>query len=85
MYRAIPVTNRVLDDKWQRLQLDKMQQRLQSTRGMVFSQQRTRMISTPSSPNTSTVFSPIKVIINRAKRDQMMEGNPPMDALSPLI
>ena len=76
MYRAIPVTNRVLDDKWQRLQLDKMQQRLQSTRGMVFSQQRTRMISTPSSPNTSTVFSPIKVIINRAKRDQMMEGNP---------
>ena len=84
MYRAIPVTNRVLDDKWQRLQLDKMQQRLQSTRGMVFSQQRTRMISTPSSPNTSTVFSPIKVIINRAKRDQMMEGNT-KDVLNPLM
>jgi hypothetical protein len=84
MYRATPVTNRVLDDKWQRLQLDKMQQRLQSTRGMVFSQQRTRMIRSPSSTNTSTVFSPIKFIINRAKRDQMMEGNP-KDVLKPLM
>jgi hypothetical protein len=42
------------------------------------------MISTPSSPNTSTVFSPIKVIINRAKRDQMMEGNTKVE-LNPLM
>jgi len=32
------------------------------------------MISTPQSPSGVSMFSPIKIIINRAKRDQMNEG-----------
>lgn len=65
MFRAIPVTSKVLEEKWQRLQLEKMHNRVSNTRGAVFSSQGSRTGSlVPGSP-----ISPIRVIINRAKRD----------------
>jgi len=65
MHRAIPVTNKFLEEKWHRIQHEKMQNRLSNTRGAVFSSQGPRPgILIPGSP-----ISPIRVIINRAKRD----------------
>ncbi len=65
MYRAIPVTSKVLEEKWHRIQHEKMQTRVSNTRGAVFSSQGARVGNTvPGSP-----LSPIRIIINRAKRD----------------
>jgi hypothetical protein len=67
MHRAIPVTNKYLDGKWNRIQHQKLQERIREVKGTVSA-------SVPGSPTGATGASPIKVIINRAKRDQMQEG-----------
>jgi hypothetical protein len=69
MHRAIPVTSKILEEKWNRIQHEKLQQRIQESRAL-FSASGTRAggATVPATPNS---LSHIKVIINRAKRDQI--------------
>lgn len=69
MHRAIPVTNKYLDQKWNRMQHQRLQERLREVKGAVSA-------PTPGSPAGTTGMSAFRVIINRAKRDQLQEGKP---------
>lgn len=71
MHRAIPVGNKYLDEKWNRLQHQKMRDRVKEQRPTVGS---AIPMSRTTGAGSPTVVSPIKVIINRAKRDQIQEG-----------
>jgi|LauGreDrversion4_2_1035121.scaffolds.fasta_scaffold50821_3 hypothetical protein len=64
MHRGIPVTNKFLDQKWNRIQHQKLQDRIRDVKGAVSA-------STPGSPSGTTGMSAFRVIINRAKRDQI--------------
>jgi catalase len=69
MHRAIPVGSKYLDDKWHRIDHERLKHRVLHSRGVMSR-------GAAGSPVLgSPVLSPAKITINRAKGEQLQEGN----------